>query len=177
MKKAFPLIFCLLGLLCGCHPSPAQAPPGQAQSASLAWTASASCTTANPCPSHILSRVSVASASTPCPTPTGSNYTPAVTISTPNATAGVDSTVTVSGYYCWTVQAVQGSNGAWSAPSNQGVALLLTEPPLAPGAPSATEQTAASVRPALPGQGEAPPAYQLANAAGAPMQLLARVGN
>jgi hypothetical protein len=136
------LVIAALSFPSGCKAQQAVSPQ---EGVALAWTQSPSCTTATPCPSYLVGRVAVASAGTACPATSGTAYSVIATVSTANATAYTDNSVSASGYYCYEVQAQQGSpllTGPASAPSNAGVALTVTEPPLAPSAPNANETTA-----------------------------------
>lgn len=115
----------------------AQVAVSKGQSFQLTWTASPSCTAQSPCPSHVISRAQVATAATPCPSITATNYAPVGTASTSNATSYLDSSITATGFYCYIVQAQQGSplsTGSPSQPSNNGAAGAITEPPIAPTA-------------------------------------------
>jgi hypothetical protein len=168
-----PLLALFTPLYGGCQ---AAVSPGQ--QAGLSWTQSASCTTAAPCPSYLISRVAVATATTACPATTGTTYTQIAVLSTPNATSYTDSTITATGFYCWTVQAQQGSPllpGYASPASNSGVALQVTEPPLAPGAPTATAQTAKAEVPAARPGAVPTSAEQLASNGTAPVGNLRAV--
>jgi hypothetical protein len=147
MKSLFSVVGLFLFSLCitaGCN---SQAIVSPHQGAALSWTQATSCTAAIPCPTYLIGRVSVTSSTTTCPTTTGTSYTVIATLNTSNATSFTDSTITASGFYCYEVQAEQGSpllTGAASGASNGGVAVTITEPPTAPGAPSASEQVASN---------------------------------
>lgn len=147
MKNLFSAIGLLLFSLCITSGCKGQAVVSPHQGAALSWTQSASCTTAVPCLTYLVGRVSVSTSATPCPPTTGTSYTVIATVNVSNATSYTDGSITTSGFYCYEVQAEQGSpllTGAASGASNSGVALTITEPPTAPGAPSASEQVASN---------------------------------
>ena len=168
--------FSILTILCLALDCKAQQPVSPGEGAALTWTQSASCTTAAPCPSYLILREAVASATTKCDVTTGTFYATIATVATANVTAYNDNSVIASGFYCWAVQAQQGTplqNGPASLPSNSGVALQLTEPPLAPGAPAATETTAAADVPSAPGSVQ--PSVQLSSSVSNDMHLTVTV--
>ena len=155
MGLAPAVVLAVLLMSAGCAHPQVVASPGQ--NALLTWGQSVSCTSATPCPSYAIQRETVASAQAPCDALTSTNWHVVGTANTVNATSWTDNTVPSTGYYCWSVQAQQGSplvTGQGSSASNNGVAMLVTEPPLGPtnlsGSPQA--QTASAVKPALPEQ-------------------------
>lgn len=161
----------------GCH---AQLPVSSPKVA-LTWTAPVAtstwsgCMSSAPC-TYVVLRAAVATAATKCPDNTGTSYTQ---IGTSTTLALTDAAVSQGGYYCWIVQAEQGTpaiTGSPSTPSNGGVALAVPGVPTAPGAPGATTQvseiTLPQVRPVLSG-------LQVASldkrTMAAPIQLTARM--
>src|ERR1700743_3820695 len=107
MKRLAFLLPILLLSAIGCH---GQAPVSTGQSATITWEQSPSCTAAIPCPSFLIGRATVATATTPCPPSNGTtNYAIVATITGNNVTTGVDNTITATGYECWSVQIQQGS--------------------------------------------------------------------
>lgn len=143
------LLILTLAVITGCA-AHAQIPPTAPPSVALTWQASTSCTAAAPCV-YAISRATVTSG-TNCPATSGTAYA-LVGTSTSNATTLTDSNVT-PGSYCYIAQTEQGTGSsqqvsAPSSPSNNGTALVVVGPPLAPGAPNATATAKNDARPLL----------------------------
>lgn len=141
MKQLFDARFCLLAVVflyvagilgCAAH---GQIPPSPPPTVALTWTASASCSTANPCV-YVVSRASCTST---CPGTSGTSYTQ-ITVTAANATSFTDNTATGSVGYIVQAQTT-GTPPLVSQPSgvsNNGVPIAVPTLPLAPGAPNGT---------------------------------------
>ena len=135
--KRYTLLILLAAL--GCHAQVATTTPA----VSLTWTApTTGCTTAAPC-SYIISRATVATAATACPSNTGTAYA-ALNQATPvSALTYTDTAPPANGFVCYIAQADNGFIGSPSAPSNSGAAVAVPSTPGIPGAPAATLPTTA----------------------------------
>ena len=105
---------------------PAQVPPSQPATATVTWTAPASCTAASPC-TFVISRAPVTG--TTCPPTTGTAYTPLNQASPSSGTSYTDTTAAgVNG--CWIGHTLQA--GLVSGPSNSVGPLAVPAVPTAP---------------------------------------------